>query len=372
MQDNNIYYYILIYIKNKMDINRYRNPNDYKYMDELRRIQREPGYNGYGYKTGNSWLPNWFGDKNRYMSNGNGYNGYKTGNGWLPNWFGDKNRYMSNGTSIGSTSISKQIMNSDSAIVRISFLLLVIFIFIVLFKFLLSLIIKIINYMNNSPHLIDGMVQGNQMVIIPQDPASKGAKTIYRSINGESGIEFTWSVWVYIDDLVYQKGVYKHIFSKGDNLVGTGTTGSQNLNFPNNAPGLYIAPNTNALVVVMNTFDNINEEIDITDIPLNKWLNVIIRCKETNLDVYINGEITKSLTLESVPKQNYGDVYVAMNGGFSGYISNLWYYNYALSIYDINSIIKKGPNLKISNSDNSALSFKGSNYLSTSWFFNEG
>jgi hypothetical protein len=33
---------------------------------------------------------------------------------------------------------------------------------------------------------------------------------------------------------------------------------SQGLNFPNNAPGLYISPNSNSLVVMMNTFNVIN------------------------------------------------------------------------------------------------------------------
>ncbi|MEI6614520.1 MAG: LamG-like jellyroll fold domain-containing protein, partial [Chrysiogenales bacterium] len=96
----------------------------------------------------------------------------------------------------------------------------------------------------------------------------------------------------------------------------------QGLNFPNNAPGLYIAPNTNNLVIFMNTFNVINEEIEVNDIPLNKWVNVMIRCENTTLDVYINGTIVKSHHLHGVPKQNYGDVYIAPNGGFSGYISN--------------------------------------------------
>jgi hypothetical protein len=77
---------------------------------------------------------------------------------------------------------------------------------------------------------------------------------------------------------------------------------------PNNAPGLYIAPNTNALVIVMNTYNVINEETLIPDIPLNKWINVIIRCQNTTLDVYINGIISRSIHLLGVPKQNYGDV----------------------------------------------------------------
>jgi hypothetical protein len=91
----------------------------------------------------------------------------------------------------------------------------------------------------------------------------------------------------------------------------------------------------------MNTFNVINEEIVIPDIPINKWVNVIIRCQNTTLDVYINGTIARSINLVGVPKQNYGDVYIAPNGGFSGYISNLWYYNYALGINEISRIANK-------------------------------
>jgi hypothetical protein len=136
---------------------------------------------------------------------------------------------------------------------------------------------------------------------------------------------------------------------------------------PNNAPGLYIAPNTNSLVVVMNTFNVINEEIVIPDIPINKWVNVIIRCENTTLDVYINGTIARSINLVGVPKQNYGDVYVAMNGGFDGYISNLWYYNYSLGTAAIQKIINGGPNTKMIGGN--GLADTTYNYLSLRWFF---
>jgi hypothetical protein len=200
------------------------------------------------------------------------------------------------------------------------------------------------------------------MVVYPQDPSNNGAVTIYRSVNATDGIEFTWSVWIYISNLQTNAGIYKHIFSKGNsNLEGNG------LAYPNNAPGLYIAPNTNTLVVMMNTYDVISEEIDIPDIPLNKWVNVIIRCQNRKLDVYINGTITRSITLIGVPKQNYGDVYVAMNGGFSGYISNLWYYNYSLGTSAIQSLVQKGPNTTMIGSN--GLSDKSRNYLSLRWFF---
>jgi hypothetical protein len=118
----------------------------------------------------------------------------------------------------------------------------------------------------------------------------------------------------------------------------------------------------------MNTYNDIVEQVSIPDMPLNKWVNVIIRCRNTDLDIYINGTITKSLELSGVPKQNYGDVYIAMNGGFEGNISNLWYYSYALSTSAIYNLVRMGPNTKIAKQANSTAD-KVSNYLSTRWYF---
>jgi hypothetical protein len=256
---------------------------------------------------------------------------------------------------------SEDFFNSNSLVVKFSFLLLVIFGFVIF----LRLGIFLIGYLlqpSDSPRLIDGMVEADQLIIFPQDPSSNGSVTIYRSVNANEGIEFTWSVWIFIEDLQTNKGIYKHIFSKGNSDLN-----ENGLIQPNNAPGLYIAPHTNTLVVIMNTFNVINEEVLIPDIPMNKWVNVIIRCQNSTLDVYINGTIARSINLVGVPKQNYGDVYVAMNGGFSGYISNLWYYNYALGTSAIQDLMYKGPNTTMIGS--SGINNKMNDYLSLRWFF---
>ncbi len=267
------------------------------------------------------------------------------------------------GTGNGRGSGLKDFLNSSSLIARFSFLIVIIFLFIILLQLGLSLISGLMKWSKNSPHLIDGMLDGKQMVIIPQDPNVKGSITINRSQNGPTGIEFTWSVWVYINDLEYLSGQYRHIFHKGNNSFDA-TSG---LNQPNNAPGLYISPSTNELVVIMNTFNVINEQISIPNIPMNKWMNIIIRSRNEHLDIYVNGTIAKSMLLNGVPKQNYGNVYISANGGFSGYVSNLWYYNYALGISAIQDIVKKGPNLKMVTPG--GINVTNPNYLSTRWFF---
>ena len=97
-----------------------------------------------------------------------------------------------------------------------------------------------------NPILIDGMIDAKQMIVVPQDPSSKGSKPIMRSVNDVQGMEFTWSVWIYVDDFTYKQNEYKHVFHKGNDDINVSTP-PIGLNFPNNAPGLYITPTTNNL-----------------------------------------------------------------------------------------------------------------------------
>lgn len=262
-----------------------------------------------------------------------------------------------------------EITNSSSLLSKIGILIIAILVFIILLKVGLMIVTKFFGY-NGSPKLIDGMVSGSEFLVIQQDPDIGDSKTIYRSINATEGIEFTWSCWIYLDDLGYNEHQYRCIFYKGNDYSENATDLSSNgLNFPNNSPGVYITPNKNDLVVIMNTYNVINEQILIPDIPVKKWVNVMIRCQNNVIDVYINGNIVRSHKLHGVPKQNYGNVYVGADGGFSGYVSNLFYYNRALGIYEINDIVTKGPNTVMIGGGGSAMDLKNPDYLSLRWFF---
>jgi hypothetical protein len=259
---------------------------------------------------------------------------------------------------------SSVFLESNNLVMKFAFLIVVL----VLFVILLRMGTMIIGYMmspSKNPHLIDGMMDGKHMSVIHMDPSLKGSKPILRSVNQQDGIEFTWSLWVFIEDLEYKRGTVKHIFHKGNDNIN-----EDGFNSPNNAPGLYLASDTNEFLVLMNTFNEIQETIVIEDIPLNKWINVIIRCEGRNLDVYINGTIVKRHVLSGVPKQNYDDVYLSMNGGFSGFTSNLWYYDYSLGLREINRIVRNGPSTTLKDTQMSA-STSQSKYLSERWYLDQ-
>ena len=269
-----------------------------------------------------------------------------------------------------STNSLNNFMTSNSLVTKFCFLLFVLIGFLILLTMSINVILYIFSPSSNQK-LINGMINAStEMIVIPQDPNDKSSKTIYRSINEAQGLEFTWSIWVYINQIDTAATIpYKHIFSKGNYGLG-----KNNLTNFNNAPGLYLSNNTNSIYVVMDTYSlpsgfdtssGYNNNLEIPDIPLNKWVNIIIICKNNTINVYVNGIITKSEELEGIPKQNYGDVYIAANKGFNGYISNLWYYNYALGTLDIQNLVKKGPDTTMK--DNMIL--KDPDYLSLRWYF---
>lgn len=270
----------------------------------------------------------------------------------------DDNKYISG---------TKDFLKSNSLVAKIAFLALVLFCFMLLLR-LGSTILQYFYTPSSSPYLIRNMKDASRMEVIKQNPKEKNAITLIRSKNENKGIEFTYSVWILIDNLKYLNGQYKHIFHKGNDDIIFNNKKNMGLNFPNNAPGLYIHPTKNTLVVVMNTFKTINEKIEIDNIPLKKWINVIIRVENKNVDVYINGNIKVRHVLNSVPKQNYGDVFVNMNGGFSGYLSKLRYYNYGLNVKEIMEVIENGPSLKTQEVDIKS-SFPP--YLSLKWYFSK-
>lgn len=267
---------------------------------------------------------------------------------------------------------SKSFLDSNSYVAKTAFLILTVIIFV----YVLRACVAIIGFLfspNSSPYLLNGMVDGKVgNMRIPQDPSQANAVTIIRSTNDAVGIAFTWSVWIYIkQNNTGDATKWLHVFNKGSaNAISTTPPGSmQGIMTPNNGPGLYLKGDYSAIRVVMSTFDNKDKSIDVGNIPINKWFNVIIRVENTVLDVFVNGDLAQRLQLESVPFQNYGDVNVAINGGFNGVMSSLRYHNTALGTRAIANIVSEGPNLKVIGASGGAPGL--TDYLSMRWFYGQ-
>jgi hypothetical protein len=287
---------------------------------------------------------------------------------------------------------SSEFLDSNTIIAKFAFVILVL----IVFLFLCNLGIMLIGYFTapvTSPYLISGTANGSSEMVIKQDPKNKDSVQILRSTNEKTGIEFTWSAWLYFlpIDINNNKTKFKHIFNKGNKPeTAKDPTGIASIN---NAPGVYLyfdpSSNQTKLRVIMDVVsdlskygdatlntsniwtNNVSQYVDISDIPMQKWFNCCIRLKNKIIDVYINGTVTQRLILDEVPKQNYYDVNICSNGGFNGNLADLHYFNRALSVFEINNIVVWGRNKNAANATGGGGASDATGfpyYLSSLWY----
>jgi hypothetical protein len=241
----------------------------------------------------------------------------------------------------------------------------------------------------------DTYVSGSKMYTITQNPNVKGSKTIYFSDNQRSGIEFSYSLFININSSTFDNtdtsSLY-HILHKG-----YGRT------YPLLGPGIFCWGHVNKLRVFMNCYDTWDNYADIENIPVDKWFHLTVTCKGNTLYVYINGNLKTKMALSNntPPYQNYGNVYafnnrklqlnvattqsllkdpmfsdpispltsITFNGSIKGMISRVYYFSYALTYPEIQSLMNVGPSPKIAKDANNKEMNLGS-YLSDTWWVN--
>jgi hypothetical protein len=263
---------------------------------------------------------------------------------------------------------------SNGLIAKFGFLILAIIVFLVLVNLGIRLLYYFINPKASKVKIINGMIDGNNLKVFTQDPATD-SMIIYRSNDQTSGIEFSWSVWLMITGFPTETNTtafFQPVFVKGG-----GTYNRAGVSAISNGPGVYISSgkigSPNTIRILMDTVSEAAsnsklpspEIIDISNVPINKWFSLIVRCQNKYLDAYINGIVVHRSNLLNVPLQNYNSVEVCGNGGFIGKLSDLTYFNRALNIIDINGIVYLGPDTK--NADPSVGDY-GGYYLSNLWY----
>jgi hypothetical protein len=220
---------------------------------------------------------------------------------------------------------------------------------------------------------------GSSTKVFQQNPQNPSNITLPHSENQLTGIEFSYSLFTYIsEDTIDSTSTdgWKTIFYKG-------YTSSP---FPLLGPGVFVSDNvtSNAAVtlrVVMNTYDNWFNTVDVKQIPINKWFHLAIVLRKNTCEVYVNGNLANKKSFNgTLPYQNYQPLNLMPNvktlstdflnastettkkrgippgenfvikGKFDGFVSNLTYYSYALSYSEINSAMNVGPSSKFDES----------------------
>ena len=202
--------------------------------------------------------------------------------------------------------------------------------------FLLLTIKKAYDYFSTqrieSPMILKTNKSARTSMVIPQTQDDPDSLILYRSDNENDGIEFTYTYWMLIEDYDYKNNEWKHIMHKG-NKEGT----------PNMCPGFQLHPTKNSMRVYFNTMKNMKEHFDIDNLPLKKWISVALTVKQRVVELFINGMLKKRHTLSSVPRQNFGELWINLYGGFDGFMSKIQYHRRALEYAEISELIRDGP-----------------------------
>lgn len=224
---------------------------------------------------------------------------------------------------------------------------------------------------------------GSQMYTAIQNPTNPNSATIYQSNNQRYGVEFSYSMFLFINSTTINtsgaSAALCHILHKGYSMP-----------YPLLGPGIFCWNNINTIRIYMNSFNTWDNYVEVENIPMNKWFHLVVSCKGNSVYVYINGNIKTKLNNmpNSPPYQNYGNVYAFSSikppnntinptitassketlnfaGSASGMISRVYYFSYALTYTEIQTLINMGPSTVISGSDMSMVP-----YLSDTWWTN--
>ena len=221
---------------------------------------------------------------------------------------------------------------------------------------------------------------GSDSRTFTQDPTNPNSVYLPISQNQLTGIEFSYCLFVYIDDATFANNVapqsWSTIFYKG----------YESGPFPLCGPGVFASTdrqNNPVLRIVMNSYNGWFNKVDVPQIPVKKWFHLALVMSANNtLNVYINGNLATKLVLDgTIAYQNYqslnvlpmiktqtithfdnststdkplrgipaGETFV-INGPIKGFVSNIVYYSYAIGYAEIQANVNAGPSTQMDTS----------------------
>jgi hypothetical protein len=173
----------------------------------------------------------------------------------------------------------------------------------------------------------------NQLIISDQDLDTSNLNTS----------NFTYSIWIYIDDWSYRYGQEKVILERIDNEK-------------NICPKISLGAFQNNLDVAINTYPNSTDSAinvsstatqthncQVKNIPIQSWVHVLVSVNGRTLDIYIDGKLVRTCVMPGVVKvPDTSNVLITPDGGFSGSTSTIKYLANSTNPQDAWNMYKDG------------------------------
>lgn len=157
------------------------------------------------------------------------------------------------------------------------------------------------------------------------------------SSESNSSANFTYSIWLYVDNWNYKYGVPKVVLAHGSDTSAKGGF------------GIVLGGMQNDLNIAVETYPNqgssegSSHTCNVQNIPLQKWVHCLVSLYGKSLDVYIDGKLVRTCVMPGIAKVDTSkDAYITPLGGFSGYTSAFQFWPNATNPQEAYNIYKQG------------------------------
>jgi hypothetical protein len=173
--------------------------------------------------------------------------------------------------------------------------------------------------------------------------------------SGASTSNFAYSIWFFIDDWNYRYGEPKVIFGRMGGSSDASGGSVEGISGIDPCPAVVLGAIENNLMVSLGCYPGVDSQptesggktivhkCGIANIPIQKWVNLIISVYGRTMDLYIDGKLVRTCLLPGVASvNNNAKIFVTPKGGFDGWTAKLEYYPNSLNPQDSWNIYSKG------------------------------
>jgi len=163
-------------------------------------------------------------------------------------------------------------------------------------------------------------------------------------------VNFAYSIWFFINDWQYNYGQNKVVFGRmNSNLLQDQSVVISDIQNNSPCPVVLLGDYQNDLIIFLSqtpstgTSISVPEPVIISNVPLQKWVNLVISVYGKTMDLYIDGKLIQTVVmLGTANVNNTENVYITPLGGFNGWTSNFQYFANPLNPQQVWDIYQQG------------------------------
>jgi len=200
---------------------------------------------------------------------------------------------------------------------------------------IIVLLYIVIRYVFSDVNTLSNLTSGTTLQKISASSLASG------SVSNSSN--FTYSIWFYINDWNYKYGDPKVLYGRMGELSNSSAISLNSISQSEPCPAVILGAIENNLAINLTcypgtasalssgdtttTTGSVVHTCSVSNIPIQKWVNLLVSTYGRTLDVYLDGKLVKTCVLPGVAKINQNsNVYITPGGGFAGWTAKFQYY----------------------------------------------